>query len=252
MNRYLIDLHIHTLLSPCGDLEMSPEVIIRRAVETGLDAIAICDHNTMRQVETVRVVGERYGIRVFRGIELTTREEAHCVAILPDTESSERLQEWVDIHIIKVPNVPDKFGDQMWIDEDENIAGEVEWYLNSPIDKSVEEIASKIEELGGLFVPAHVDRQSNSLIGQLGFIPPSLPVSAIEYNFKDKVDLLRSKGHKYLNKYNLYTASDAHFPHLIGTNPSWLYAQSRTFEELKKAFAGEDGRKIVSRLEEIE
>ena len=104
--------------------------------------------------------------------------------------------------------------------------------------------------LGGLFVPAHVDRGANSLIGQLGFISPMLPVNAVEYNFKDKIDAMKGKGHKYLEKYSLYTASDAHFPNLIGTNPSWLYAETRSFEELRKAFAQEGGRRIVSRLEE--
>jgi len=250
MNRYLVDLHIHTLLSPCGDLDMSPEVIVDHALRAGLDAIAVCDHNTTLQVATVKAVGDRMGLRVFWGVELTTREEAHCVAILPDGEAAAALQEWIDEHIVKMPNVPEKFGDQVWVDEDENIGGEVQWYLNSSIDRSVEEIAGKVKELGGLFVPAHVDRGANSLIGQLGFISPMLPVAAVEYNFKDKIDAMKGKGHKYLEKYTLYTASDAHFPNLIGTNPSWLYAESRTFEELRKAFAREEGRRIVSRLEE--
>lgn len=250
MNRYLVDLHIHTLLSPCGDLDMSPAVIVDYALRAGLDAIAVCDHNTTLQAATVKAVGEPKGLRVFFGIELTTREEAHCVAILPDAATAGKLQEWVDAHILKLPNVPEKFGDQVWVDEDEDIAGEIEWYLNSPINKSVEEVAGKVQELGGLFVPAHVDRTANSLIGQLGFISPMLPVNAVEYNFKDKIDAMRAKGHKYLNNYSLYTASDAHFPHLIGSNPSWLYAETRSFDELRKAFAREDGRKIISRLEE--
>lgn len=250
MNRYLVDLHIHTLLSPCGDLDMSPGVIIEYAVRKGLDAIAICDHNSTLQAGTVCRAGEKKGIRVFRGIELTSREEVHCVAILPDAASAARLQEWVDEHIIKIPNVPEKFGDQVWVDEDDNIVGEVAWYLNSPIDKSVEEIAVMVEEAGGLFVPAHVDRPSNSLIGQLGFISPVLPVKAVEYNHRDKITAMMAKGHKYLEKYSLYTASDAHFPSLIGSNPSWLYAETRSFDELRKAFAAEDGRRIVSCMEE--
>lgn len=250
MNRFLVDLHIHSLLSPCGDLDMSPEVIVERAVRAGLDAIAICDHNATMQTPVIRKLGKERGLEVFYGIELTTREEAHCVAILPDKGCAARLQEWVDENIIKVENVPEKFGDQVWVDENEEIAGEVEWYLNSPINRSVDDIAAEVKELGGLFIPAHVDRMANSLIGQLGFLPPSLPADAVEYNFPERLEGLRASGHRYLDNYALYTASDAHFPNLIGTNPSWLYAESRKFVELSRAFAREEGRRIVSRLEE--
>lgn len=250
MDRFLVDLHIHTLLSPCGDLDMSPEVIVERAVAAGLSAIAICDHNATMQTPEVYKAGRKRGLAVFFGIELTTREEAHCIAILPDEGSAAALQVWVDEHIVKVNNVPGKFGDQVWVDGNEDIAGEVDWYLNSPIGRSVEEIAAQVKSLGGLFVPAHVDRTVNSIIGQLGFIPPSLPADALEYNFPEKLEVLRCRGHLYLEGYTLYTASDAHFPHLIGTNPSWLYAKSPNFEELRKAFAREGGRWIASCREE--
>lgn len=250
MNRFLVDLHIHSLLSPCGDLDMSPEVIVERSVSAGLDAIAICDHNATMQTPLIRKLGAEKGLAVFCGIELTTREEAHCVAIFPDEDCAARMQEWVDGNIVKIPNVPEKFGDQIWVDENEDIAGEVGWYLNSPIDRSVDEIAAQVKRLGGLFVPAHVDRIANSLVGQLGFLPPSLPVDAVEYNFPERLEEMCTGGHRYLGNYTLYTASDAHFPNLIGTNPSWLYAQSRTFLELRMAFAREGGRRIVSRREE--
>ena len=69
----------------------------------------------------------------------------------------------------------------------------------------------------------------------------------MEYNWPEKFGEMRKGMHKYLSKYTAYTASDAHFPHLIGTNPSWLYADELTFEELRKAFAGEGGRRIVTR-----
>ncbi|MDY3978749.1 MAG: PHP domain-containing protein [Tidjanibacter sp.] len=245
MNRYKVDLHIHTLLSPCGDLFMSPRTIVATALAKGLDAIAITDHNSTLQVETVQKIGRREGLTVFCGVELTTREEAHCVALLPDLSAAAWLQKWVDQKIVKVPNDPERLGDEVWVDEQENIVGEVEWYLNSPIDASTEEIADRVTDCGGLFVPAHIDRASYSLIGQLGFISPALPVAAVEYNFAEKYQQLCA-AQKYLARYTAYTASDAHFPHLIGANPSWLTAEHRTFNELRKAFAAEDGRRIES------
>lgn len=249
MNRYLVDLHIHTLLSPCGDLYMSPAAIVECALRRGLDAIAVTDHNTTLQVPVVCALGRKAGLTVFMGAELTTREEAHCVAIVPDAGKLAELQEWIDGKLIKVPNNPEKLGDQVWVDEEENIAGEVDWYLNSPLDASVEEVADEIAGLGGLFVPAHVDRPSYSLIGQLGFISPLLPVTAVEYNHADLFEELCAK-QKYLRKYMAYTASDAHFTSQIGENPSWLYAAHRSFDELRMALAGTEGRRIVSRASE--
>ena len=41
------DLHIHSTLSPCASLEMSPAAIVRRARELALDVIAVTDHNSV-------------------------------------------------------------------------------------------------------------------------------------------------------------------------------------------------------------
>lgn len=245
MLRFRVDLHVHTLLSPCGDLTMSPATIVERAVAAGLDAIAVCDHNTTLQTPVVRDLGRRMGLTVFHGAELTTREEAHLVALLPDDAAAAGLQRWIDAHIEKIPNRPEKLGDQMWVDERELIAGEVAWYLNAPLRCSAEEAAAEVVRLGGLVVPAHVDRPANSLIGQLGFLPPGFPAAAVEYNRPEHFAAL-CRAHPGLDRHTAYTASDAHFPEQIGSNPSWLDAESRSFVELRRAFAREAGRRIVS------
>ena len=87
MKQYLADLHIHTCLSPCGSLEMSPSEIVRRSLAKGLDAIAITDHNTTLQCPEIQSLGERFGLRVFAGVEVTPREEAHCLVYFPTDES---------------------------------------------------------------------------------------------------------------------------------------------------------------------
>ena len=45
MNRFRADLHNHTLLSPCGDIEMTPAHIVEAALTKGYDIIGITDHN---------------------------------------------------------------------------------------------------------------------------------------------------------------------------------------------------------------
>lgn len=224
---------------------MSPAAIVERAAAAGLDAIAVCDHNTTLQTPVVRELGRRRGLTVFCGAELTTREEAHLVALLPDEAAAARLQSWIDTQIERVPNRPEKLGDQMWVDSRERIAGEVAWYLNAPLRCSAEACAAEVVRLGGLVVPAHVERPANSLIGQLGFLPPGFPAAAVEYNRADRFEEL-CVIHPYLRRYTAYSASDAHFPEQIGTRAAWLRAESCTFEELRRAFAAESGRSIAS------
>lgn len=243
MRRFRVDLHIHTLLSPCGELSMSPAAIVARAHAAGLDAIAVCDHNSTLQTPVVRELGRRAGLMVFHGAELTTREEAHLIALLPDGAAAEALQTWIDARIERIPNRPEKLGDQVWVDERERIAGEVAWYLNAPLRCSAEQAAAEVVRLGGLVVPAHVERPANSLIGQLGFLPPGFPAAALEYNHPDRFAALCAT-YPDLNRYTAYTASDAHFLEQIATHPSRLTAESCTFGELRRAFAREAGRRI--------
>lgn len=231
---FRVDLHIHTLLSPCAGLDMSPQSIVLTALDRGLDAIAVTDHNHTAQTAVVERAGRAAGLRVFAGVELTTREEAHCIALFDNAAQAAQIQPFIDRYIVKIDNDPEKLGDQVWVDDRENIEGEVEWYLNMPIDRSVEQIAQEVKRLGGLFVPAHVERPSYSIIGQLGFIAPDLPVDAVEYNSAERYAALVAHN-RYLGRYTAYTASDAHSLNLIGTRPSVLKADSLTLDSLATA-----------------
>ena len=170
MKQYLADLQIHTCLSPCGSLEMSPSEIVRRSLAKGLDAIAITDHNTTLQCPEIQSLGERFGLRVFAGVEVTTREEAHCLVYFPTDESRKRFQRYLEEHLPPIPNDPERFGDQVWVNAENEILGEVPYLLLSALDQSVNQIAVQARKVDALFVAAHVERPSFSLISQLGFI----------------------------------------------------------------------------------
>ncbi|MDO9040600.1 MAG: PHP domain-containing protein, partial [Bacteroidota bacterium] len=87
MKSFRTDLHIHTVLSPCGDLEMSPARIVSLAKKRGLDIIGITDHNSTKQCELVRELGKRLGLKVIRGCEMTSREEVHCLGFFEDFDA---------------------------------------------------------------------------------------------------------------------------------------------------------------------
>ncbi len=243
MNPYRVDLHIHTCLSPCGSLDMSPAVIVQTARDRGLSAIAITDHNSTLQCPEVQALGAEAGLTVFAGVEVTSREEAHCLVFFPSDDARLLFQHYLDHYLPHIPNDPERFGDQVWVDRHDNIAGEAPWLLVSAIDQSVNQIANYARSLGCLFVPAHVERPAFSLISQLGFIDPSLNPDAIEYNNQALYDKLLPQ-HPYLKKFTQYTASDAHYPEQIGTKPATFQMNGLTFDDLRMAFAGLDGYEI--------
>lgn len=245
MKQYQVDLHIHTCLSPCGSLEMSPSEIVRCSLAKGLDAIAITDHNTTLQCPEIQSVGRKNGLMVFAGVEVTTREEAHCLVFFETEESRLLFQRYLDKHLPPLPNDPERFGDQVWVNAENEIMGEMPYLLLSALDQSVNQISIKAREIGALFVAAHVERPSFSLISQLGFIDPGLSLDAIEFNNDQRFTQLLS-GHNYLRKYTRYSASDAHYPDQIGTRPAIWQTSSLTFEGLRKAFSRIDNHLIFT------
>lgn len=215
MGSYKVDLHIHTCLSPCGSLDMDPRSIVETALRKGLDAIAITDHNSTLQCPVIQEIGREKGLLVLAGVEVTTSEEAHSLILFKDNESRKEFQDYLERYLPPIPNNPEYFGDQVWVNANNEIQGEVSYSLLSAIDQNLEQVESKCAEVDGLFIAAHVDRPSFSVISQLGFIPPQRAFDAIEYNdchrFKELI-----KQQKYLGGYTAYSASDAHQINQIG------------------------------------
>ncbi|MDK2908547.1 MAG: hypothetical protein PWR20_114 [Bacteroidales bacterium] len=244
MDQYKADLHIHTLLSPCGDLEMSPRNIISAAKKRGLHIIGITDHNSTFQAPLVKELGQEVGLFVLCGAEVTTREEIHCLAFFEDDHTLELFQKYIEDHIPHIPNVPDKFGYQVVVDREETILQHYPWLLINGLDQSLEEVAAKVHSLQGIFIPAHVSRPKFSIISQLGFIPPDLDADALEISRHTTREELFEQ-FSYLMRWSVIQSSDAHFPEDIGLVYSLFEMEKPSFEEIKKALAGQDGRRVI-------
>lgn len=228
------DLHIHTVLSPCGDLEMSPVNIIRIAREKGLDVIGITDHNSTRQSAIIRDYGKEKGIFVLTGAEVTTQEEAHCLAFLPDDGRLEEFQYYLDSHLPPITNNPEKFGYQVVAGIHDEIIYQEETLLISALDQDIEKVEKKVRQLDGIFIPAHIDKPRFSILSQLGFIPPDLNYDALEFSPHVKTDLFMSQ-HPELRKAAFIRSSDAHYPDQIGQVFTLLEVGELTFEALRQA-----------------
>ncbi|MDR1181689.1 MAG: PHP domain-containing protein, partial [Bacteroidales bacterium] len=180
MQLYKADLHTHTVLSPCGDLEMSPYEIIRLAKERNLDIIGITDHNTTKHCSLAKKYGKQIGIFVLMGAEVTTKEEAHCLAFFEKEKELSEFEQFLQDNLPNIPNDTEKFGYQVQVDEQGDIIYQEPLFLPSALNKTLEEIEQKVHSLQGLFIPAHIDRMKFSIPSQLGFIPFDLNVDAVE------------------------------------------------------------------------
>lgn len=245
MKTYRADLHIHTVLSPCGDLEMSPRNIIARARELKLDIIGITDHNTTRHCALTQKLGESNGIFVLMGAEVTTREEVHCLTFFENTESLAEFQKYLSEHLPFVRNNPSIFGYQVVIDENENIIDEIDSLLIVGLDQSIDQVRAKVQDLNGLFIPAHVDRPRHGVLSQLGFMPDNLSPNAVEIYRSNTREMFLST-HPEFSNYVLIRNSDAHQPEQIGTRHSTFMLDHPSFNEISMAFKNEQGRKVIT------
>jgi len=245
MKNYRADLHIHTILSPCGDLSMSPVNIISEAARKQIDIIGITDHNSTGQCSLVRKLGRDKGIFVLQGAEVTTKEEVHCLAFFENTDALKYFQEYLDANLPDMQNDPLIFGDQVVVDEDENIIYTEERLLSNATGISLEKLQSFVYENNGIFIPAHIDRMKNSIYSQLGFLPENLKADALEVSRRSSPGRF-SLIHPEISSFPLITNSDSHFPDYIGSVFNTLCLKEASFGEIKMALAGIDGRRIIS------
>ncbi|MDA3930791.1 MAG: PHP domain-containing protein [Prolixibacteraceae bacterium] len=235
MQSFKADLHIHTLLSPCGSLEMSPNNIVEKALEEQLNIIAITDHNSTKQAALIKEIAEEKGIYVLLGAEINSVEEVHCLTFFETVDQLNDFQDFIDQHILSIPNKPESFGDQIVVDKDEMIIEEVKYSLVSALNATLLEIEQKAHQIGGLVVPAHIDRPYNGLLSQLGFIPENLTVDAFEVSKHANVLLLKNKG-KLPDNATVITSSDAHHPNQIGEVYTIFNMEELSFQGIKRAF----------------
>ena len=243
LQEFKADLHIHTCLSPCGDWEMTPRRIIQQSVAAGLGLIAICDHNTCENAAMAMQEGRRRGLAVLPGMEVCSREEVHLLALFGDMEHVRDLQSIVYAHLTG-ENRPDVFGYQIIADETDHVLGENPRLLIGATGLSLEQIVSHTHARRGLALCSHVDRPANSILSQLGLIPPDLEVDGVEVSPRTPLATAR----QVLPAIGLrpcVTSSDAHALADIGRAHTVLRMAAPTLEELALALRGEFRREIV-------
>lgn len=225
----LADFHNHSCLSPCASLEMSPRYLARMAAAAGIELLALTDHNCARNTPAFFTACHEVGIIPLAGLEITTQEECHVLALFDNTDDAREMEKWVRDAQFHYPLDAKKFGDQPVVDDNENIIEMIDILLTTATDYSFQTIKEETIKRGGLFIPAHINRQAFSVESQLGFLPPG------KY---DAIEVLAPQALQYQKRYSdipVITSSDAHMPQQIAKAPFALNSHGTSIPAIRIA-----------------
>ena len=209
MPSFKYDLHVHSCLSPCGSDDMTPNNIAGLSMLNGAEIVALTDHNTTKNCPAFFEACRRYGLIPIAGMELTTQEEIHMVCLFPSLEEAMAFDAFVDAHRMKIKNKPKIFGNQLILNEEDEVIGEDEYLLITATDLDLTSAANAVREHGGVPFPAHIEKSANSILAMLGLFPEDPEFTAAELHNLSKLDELKIMN-PILNDLIIISDSDAH------------------------------------------
>lgn len=226
------DLHIHSALSPCADDNMTPANIVGMAAIKGLKAIAVSDHNSIKNVKAVMECGKDFGITVIPAMEVQTSEEIHLLTLFYNFDSIEKFYKTLSMK--KIKNRENIFGKQLIIDTNDKVTGKEDNLLHVGIEENIYNIVKRVKEYNGIAIPAHIDRDQNGILAILGDIPDDLNICAVEINSSNET--IKNK----YNKYRQICNSDAHTLVDIGRGKNYIKAKDITIKSILDKIKGEE------------
>lgn len=225
------DFHIHTALSPCGDASMTPNNIVNMALLNGLDVIAVTDHNTCENVRAVIQVAQETELLVLPGMEIETREEIHVVCLFSTLDAVYNMQREVYERLPTRKNPEKIFGEQLILDDKDEVVGHLDRLLTFATDLSIDELQKLVIQNEGAFIPAHIDRPSYSILSNLGMIPVNMHISTLEISRHANYEAYAQKYGDYL----LLQSSDSHDLGYIGICSRQIEVSERTVQSVIQA-----------------
>jgi PHP family Zn ribbon phosphoesterase len=234
MPKLSYDLHIHSCLSPCGDEDMTPSNIVGMSFLKNLDVIAVTDHNSCKNCPAVLKLAEQYNIIALPGMELCTLEEVHVLCLFSELSDAMEFDSYVSDKLIRLPNDERIFGKQEIYNEEEQKIGTAPYLLINATEIPFDLLGQLIKKYNGIYIPAHLDKNSNSLISNLGFVPPDADFPAAELADISALEEL-SRRNPYLKQCNIITDSDAHMLGKINEAVNFLECENKSREAVLHA-----------------
>lgn len=240
LHTYRAELHVHTLLSPCAGVEMIPPLIVEQVLGLGINLLAVTDHNASANAGAVMAAAQNTPLSVLPGMELQTREEVHLLCLFDNLEQLAAWQKIVDALLPDMPNNISFFGEQFVVDAQGVFIRREERLLLTSTNITLEHATEQVTALGGLAIPAHIDRKTNGLIEVLGLIPPGF--EALEISRHISPQAARAK-YPQIGATPLLQNGDVHYlDGFLGATE--LALASPCIAEIRLALKGLDGRKL--------
>ena len=221
-----IDFHIHSCLSPCASLDMSPRTIVARARAAGLDCIALTDHSCVENLPAFHDACVEAGMACLYGLEASTAEEVHVLCLFDDLSRALEFGRMIYSHLPDRRNNPKLFGDQPVVTVDEEVTHFAEKLLTTGTNISFFDLVPMVLKAGALCVPSHIDREMCGAISHLGFLP-DLPYDAVEVVGPIDSEIAR--------RWPVARFSDAHHPDHIGRRFTEVETEAFTVPALRDA-----------------
>lgn len=220
------DLHIHSCLSPCADDDMTPANIIGMAAVKKLDVVALTDHNSCKNCEAFIEKAKEFDIIAIPGMELTTSEEVHVLVYFENLDNAMEFDSLVSEKLIKTKNNSAIFGNQILYNTQDKESGREEYLLSQATTISFNKVYDIAKKMGGVAVPAHYNKESNSVQAMLGFMPPGLGYSSIEIFDKGMPLNEEAKNYKQIKN------SDAHFLEQISEPINFMKVNEKSIRDI--------------------
>jgi len=209
---------------------MTPNNIVNMSILKGLDIIAITDHNSVLNCSPIMEIGKEKGIVVIPGMEVETKEEVHVVCLFPSLNKALKVQEVIWPLLPPMTNRKDIFGEQLLFDTKDEIIESVDKLLLTAADIELEDVDNLVRSVGGVIIPAHIDRKSYSVLSNMGFIPKNLKLKYLELSKSCNIDEFREQNK--LDNYKFIVSSDAHDLKDISEREMFLELQDKSIEAL--------------------
>ncbi|NOU36203.1 MAG: PHP domain-containing protein [Kiritimatiellaceae bacterium] len=222
-----IDFHIHSCLSPCAALEMSPRTIVARSQAAGIDCIALTDHGCTENLPAFHDACAEAGMACLYGLEVSTSEEVHVLCLFDDLNRALDFGRMIYSHLPDIPTDSKLFGDQPVVTVDETVTRFAEKLLNTGTDISFFDLVPMALKAGALCIPSHIDREMCGAISHLGFLP-DLPYDAVEVVGAIDSEIAR--------RWFVVRFSDSHYPDQIARRFTEIETEAFTVPALRAAF----------------
>ena len=222
---------------------MIPPLIVESALDLGIDLIAITDHNASANVHAVQQAALHTPLAVLPGMELQTVEEVHCLCLFDGLDQLDHFQEIISKSLPPIHNQPEHFGEQFVVDESGEFICREDQLLIVSSNLSINQAFHVVDSLGGILIPAHVNRKAFGLIEILGFVPPDLPFDALEISRHLSVPEAY-RMFPQITPFPLIRSGDVHrLEEFLGANHFTMMAP--TISELKMAMRNMEGRSLT-------